>query len=394
MARRPAAWLLAALAAAPAAGDGLAIDASDARLARRPDLTAKLVESPHAYFRFVNPAFAAETCRAFADVLTSMPEVSLHGDAHVEQYAVTSIGRGLTDFDDCTRGKPVIDLVRFGSSLLLAARQKGWPREAERAVERFLRGYRDGLGSGRLEMRTPAVVTRLRAGFAWRHERSLRQANALIDADPLPIDTFADAVERFSELVRFARELPPDFFKVKKIGTLTMGIGSALDEKYLMLFEGRTSAPDDDLVVEAKQVRALEGNPCLRTDTGASRVLDGQRTIAYEPFAYAAVVPHAGKYFWMHDWTDEYVETSVASEIRDGRDLREIAYDAGVQMGRAHSKRADGTPDERLRHEALRSLDRYEGRVLATMRRLADEVEAAWRAFRASAPAPAAAAAK
>jgi uncharacterized protein (DUF2252 family) len=355
---------------------------------------AKLVESPHAYFRFVNPGFAAETCRAFADVLASMPEVSLHGDAHVEQYAVTSIGRGLTDFDDCTRGKAVIDLVRFGSSLLLAARQKGWPREGERSVERFLRGYRDGLGSGRLEMRTPAVVTRLRAGFAWRHERSLRQANALIDADPLPIDTFADAVARFSELVRFARELPPDFFKLKKIGTLTMGIGSALDEKYLMLFEGRSSAPDDDLVVEAKQVRALEGNPCLRTDIGASRVLDGQRTIAYEPFAYAAVVPHAGKHFWMHDWTDEYVETSVASEIADGRDLREIAYDAGVQMGRAHSKRADGRPDERLRREALRSLDRYQARVRATMRRLADEVEDAWRAFRASAAAPAAAAAK
>jgi len=385
MTRRPAAWLLAALAAAPAFGDGLALDAADARLAGRPDLAAKLTESPHAYFRFVNPGFAAETCRAFADVLASMPEVSLHGDAHVEQYAVTSLGRGLTDFDDCTRGKPVIDLVRFGSSLLLAAREKGWPREGEHAVLRFLRGYRDGLGSGRLEMRTPAVVTRIRAGFAWRHERSLRQANELIDADPLPVDTFADAVERFSELVRFARELPRDFFKVKKIGTLTMGIGSALDEKYLMLLEGQTPAPDDDLVVEAKQVRSLEGNPCLRTDIGASRVLDGQRTIAYEPFAYAAVVPHAGKYFWMHDWTDEYVETSVAGEIRDGRDLREIAYDAGVQMGRAHCKRDDGTRDEQLRKKTLESLDRYEGRIRATMRRLADEVEAAWRAFRESA---------
>ena len=149
--------------------------------------------------------------------------------------------------------------------------------------------------------------------------------------------------------MRFARELPADFFKVKKIGALTMGIGSALDEKYLILFEGQTTAEDDDLVVEAKQVRSLEGNPCLRTDVGASRVLDGQRTIAYEPFSYAAVVPHGDKYFWVHDWTDDYREASLASEVALPRDLREIAYDAGVQMGRAHPKRRDGTRDEALR---------------------------------------------
>ena len=48
---------------------------------------------------------------------------------------MTSLGRGLTDFDDCTRGEAVIDLVRFGTSLLLAAREKGWAAE-ERALRR------------------------------------------------------------------------------------------------------------------------------------------------------------------------------------------------------------------------------------------------------------------
>ena len=92
-------------------------------------------------------------------------------------------------------------------------------------------------------------------------------------------------------------------------------MGSALDEKYLILFEGPSPAAEDDLIVEAKQIRELVGNPCVRTDVGASRVLDGQRLIAYEPFAYAAVVPHAGKYFWMHDWTDDYQEATIATAI-------------------------------------------------------------------------------
>jgi hypothetical protein len=161
-----------------------------------------------------------------------------------------------------------------------------------------------------------------------------------------------------------------------------MGVGSALDEKYLLIFEGNSPAADDDLVVEAKQIRDLAGNPCVRTDVGASRVLDGQNLIAYEPFAYAAVVPHGDKFFWMHDWTDDYQEASIRAVILSPRDLREIAYDAGVQMGRAHPKGPDGATDKDRRKAVERSLDATEGRARAAMRDLANRMEAAWRAFR------------
>ena len=372
---------------APASGrateaDGLAVNAADPRFAARPDLVAKLAATPHGYFRFVASGFAAETCRRFTDVAESMPEVNLHGDAHVEQYSVTSIGRGLTDFDDCTRGKAVIDLVRFGASLLLAAREKGWSGEEQRFVDEFLSGYRVGLRGEHKELRTPGSVTRARAGFKWDHAPALRQAHALIDKAPLAEDAFADGIARFVELIGFGRELPADFFKVKRLGALTMGVGSALDEKYLMIFEGPTAADADDLVVEAKQIRDLAGNPCVRTDVGASRVLDGQRLIAYEPFAYAAVVPHGGKFFWMHDWTDDYQEASIRTVIRSPRDLREIAFDAGVQMGRAHPKGPDGTADRERREAVLRSLDAVEPRVRTAIREMAAETETAWAAFR------------
>jgi hypothetical protein len=373
---------LALLAGRAAADDGLAADPKDPRLVSRPDLLGRLTATAHGYFRFVSTAFAGEACRLFSDVAPSMPEVNLHGDAHVEQYAVTSLGRGLTDFDDCTRGAPVIDLVRFGSSLLLAAREKGWAAEERRFVDAFLEGYRSGLRGGRRGMPTPELVTRARAGFEWDHAPALRQAHALIDQAPLPFDAFADGVSRFAELVSVRRELPADFFRVKRVGALTMGVGSALDEKYLLVLEGDTAAAEDDLVVEAKQIRDLAGNPCVRTDVGASRVLDGQRLIAYEPFGYAAVVPHGGKFFWMHDWTDDYQEASIQSAILSPRDLREIAFDAGVQMGRAHPKRADGAADKDRRKAVERSLDANEGRVRAAMRELAGRTEAAWRRFR------------
>jgi hypothetical protein len=167
-----------------------------------------------------------------------------------------------------------------------------------------------------------------------------------------------------------------------------MGVGSALDEKYLIVFEGATAAAADDLVVEAKQVRDLAGNPCVRTDVGASRVLDGQRLIAYEPFAYAAVVPHLGRFFWMHDWTDDYHEASIATALTSPRDLREVAFDVGVQMGRAHPKRGDGSTDERTRRAILASFTANEARVRAAIREMAERTERAWEAFRESTTAP------
>ena len=363
------------------AADALVVDATDPRFVGRGDLLLKLRHSPHDYFRFINAPFAEATCGLFSDVVDQLPEVNLHGDAHIEQYTVTNLGRGLSDFDDCTRGKAVIDLVRLGTSILIAARERNWTSQEEQFVSEFLRGYKDGLRAERMEMPMPQLVTRVRNSFRWDHAGALRQANALIDKAPLPNDYFKDGVARFDELVRFGRRLPPDYFKVKRIGGLTMGVGSALDEKYLILFEGQTAADDDDMVVEAKQIRDLAGNPCLRTDIGASRVLDGARLISYEPFAYAAVVPHADKYFWMHDWTDDYQEASIATILRAPKDLRQIAYDAGVQLGRAHPKRPDGTRDKDRCKATLASVKQMDKRIRLAIREMAGRTDAAWRAF-------------
>ncbi len=378
------------LAGAPASGASrLSVDPADPRFAGRPDLMAKLQGSAHGYFRFVNTGFAAEACAAFADVVDEFPDVNLHGDAHFEQYAVTSLGHGLTDFDDCTQGKPIIDVVRFGASLILAARERGWSDEEGQLLKDFFRGYRDALKKPNRIRPMPGLAAEIRAGFSRNHALALEQAHAFIDAAPLPPESFAETAGQFAGIIRFGRnDLPPHFFRVKRVGALSMGVGSALDEKYLVILEGWTEADDDDLIVEAKQIRDLSGNPCLRTDVSASRVLDGQRLIAYEPFRFSAVVPRGDKYLWVHDWTDDYQETSIATVVRSKKDLKEIAYDAGVQLGRAHPKRPDGGPDKARQKTTLKAVERYQGRIRGVIQRLANETGAAWRDFTEAAGRP------
>ena len=96
------AMLCVALTAQPSAQRSLR-PPPEALAAAPAELIDRLRADPFTYFRFINRAWTARVCEAFADV-TDAPMVRLHGDAHVEQFAFTENAWGLGDFDDSTRG--------------------------------------------------------------------------------------------------------------------------------------------------------------------------------------------------------------------------------------------------------------------------------------------------
>ena len=165
---------------------GLRVSPQAPELKASPALVGRLRDTPRGYFRFVTRRFTQAVCAQFHDARGGFPDVNLHGDAHLEQYAVTSLGRGLTDFDESARGPSFIDLVRFGVSLELAAREKDWPGEGRRAFGAFLGGYREALKNPDINSPAPLVVTHARGAFARDHRLALRRADAMIDADPVP----------------------------------------------------------------------------------------------------------------------------------------------------------------------------------------------------------------
>jgi uncharacterized protein (DUF2252 family) len=129
------AWRLAltvvgvALAAEPSVRGQLR--PSPAALAAAPaELVQRVRADPFTYFRFINRAWTARVCEAFADV-ADPPIVRLHGDAHVEQFAVTRNAWGLDDFDDSARGPAFVDIVRYLGSIDLVTRRRGWVRDRD-----------------------------------------------------------------------------------------------------------------------------------------------------------------------------------------------------------------------------------------------------------------------
>ena len=364
----------------PANADMLVVDAQV--LSRRDARTAqKIAKSPLAYFRYTNRPFVDLVCARYASSLAAMPLVHAHGDAHIEQYAVAEEGRGLADFDASAVGPPVVDLVRFATSLVLVAKSE---EAARSAIAALLRGYERALEEPSATVAEPAAATRLRSRFAQSREEWLdRVEHLMVPIPPDEVPKYRDGWADFVGQMR-ARDpsIDPAFFTIKVAGHLASGIGSANVEKVLVRSEGPTRAPDDDLVMEAKAVEAGALGSCMRgVDLDAMRVIKGQAQISNAPQRFLAAVRINDKPFYSHTWLVHYTELS-AEDIHTPAELAELAEDVGLQLGRGHAKQEDAArvPEQR---RALKTAAEKFGPGLADVAiDLGRRVTAAWETYR------------
>jgi hypothetical protein len=356
----------------------------EALAAASAEILDRLRADAFTYFRFINRAWTARVCEAFADV-TNPTIVRLHGDAHVEQFAVTQDAWGLDDFDDSTRGPIFVDVVRFLGSLELAARQRGWTRERDALWDRFFDGYRRRLFSPDYRAPEPGIVRRLRqqapatrdAYLAWGETQMLPMEETRLKA----IDAGMASLDR---LIREARpNLAPGYFRVVRAGWLRIGVGSAATRKVLIRVQGPTTSPGDDQLIEVKEVANLDGLRCLEDSTTAQgvRVVDGARqlgrlkhdVLAVGPTLLIPAVADRAEHWldwWVSSWEPSYRELHI-SDLRSVDDLADIAFDSGVQLG------AGTLPP--VRPGALSSLSTLEARLRKQTSVIVEELLAGWR---------------
>jgi Uncharacterized protein conserved in bacteria (DUF2252) len=354
------------------------------------ELVQALRASPHAFFRMVNRAWAGRVCAAFAGNLDSLGQVRLHGDAHVEQYAVTDSEYGLDDFEDTAQGPPVIDLVRFLGSLRLAARERGWSGQFDRLADAFLRGYQRGLTDPGESAPTPRIVGRLRQRPVRDQAAFLAWAEGLMMPVPAPI---ARATRQGFDLLAARATTgdprrPTGYFKIKRMGAVNLGIGSRRLPKLLLRVEGPTAAADDDVILEAKAPANLIGIECLAPaeESAAVRIIAGTAQIGRLRHNVLSLVPNLipdnslGHHWWIHDWTPSYVEVDIHA-IRSVAELSELAEDAGMQLG-STSLPVEGAGAIDRRRQESRAIAALDTRLRQQSIRLTNDLLKAWEAFR------------
>ena len=337
-----------------------------------PELRIQLSARPLAFFRFVNQAWTHEVCEAFADESGRLPLARLHGDAHVEQYAVTAGARGLDDFDDSARGPAVVDLVRFLGSLELAAAQRGWEAALPEAIDAFFAGYRRALEDPSYLPPDPAVVARMRAIPAQTRLEFLAWADSLME--PLTAGQRQQLALSWPKVEAFAAQDNPEatsaFLARKAVGWFHLGIGSALTPKLLIRVEGPSADPHDDLVLEAKEVGAFEGSTCVSipSQTEAFRVVEGIRQIGRLPQRLLVAMPGLsgtrpdGRGWWVKAWDRTFVEVAVA-DLASPAELRDVAHDVGAQLGSSNLAPPSGLPGDDARRVELDAVTRLEPRI-------------------------------
>jgi uncharacterized protein (DUF2252 family) len=359
----------------------------EALAAAPPSLLDRVRADPFTYFRFINRAWTARVCELFADV-TQPTMVRLHGDAHVEQYALTKDAWGLTDFDDSTRGPAFVDIVRFLGSVDLAASQRGWMTERDALWTRFFEGYRRGLSDPDYQPPEPAIVGLLRQEMPKSRTDYLVWGEKQMEPmDEATLKSVGTGMVVLDELIRRERpHLAPAYFTVVRAGWLRLGVGSAATRKVLIRVQGPTADPADDELLEAKEVSNLDGVRCLDRPTGAPavRVIDGTRQIGRIKYEILAVgptllIPAAADRaehwlnWWVGSWEPSYREVRL-SDLRSVEDLGDIVYDSGVQLG--------ANKIMSVRREALSSVETLEARLRKETSTLIAELLEGWRELR------------
>ena len=358
-----------------------------------PAMQERLREDPVVYFRFLNADWAAAVCEAFRGELHALPSAILHGDAHLEQYALTATAHGLDDFDDAAHGPSVIDLVRFLGSADLVARRRGWTAESERLFDRFFDGYTRSLADPAYSPPEPAVVARLRARPRRTREAFLAWGESLMqEPTPPQLEDFTRSLRLVEALVRELRpEVPAGYFRPKRAGWLRMGVGSFLVPKALARVEGPSAAPGDDVLLEAKQLSRLDGVPCVQVPLSgeAFRVIAAAEQIGRLRHRFLLVAPRREEQgpdvrdWWVRTWDETYVELETA-DLASPDELAEVAHDVGAQLGSTNLRESIPLLEAQLRHAELAAMRRLDPRIRATARRLVDELLAGWEEWRAS----------
>lgn len=273
--------------------------------ARNPELIQlkydAMRESPFAFYRATAFLFYNDIKSEAA--LASAPKVPLQGDFHLENMGTYissqgSFGYDLNDFDEAFVGPNSWELARLAVSIHLAADETGFSfKERQELIAGFLNAY---LAQVQQIQKQPALLQQIlterfldeKAGkqVVEARERFSRPEwlNDMSDGRRLRIDDKVrpiSAQERQSvatalQAYAASRREGAGFFTLKDAASRIAGKGSLGRYRYITLIEGRSAAPQDDLILEIKEaiVPSASYAGVSRSGNEAARIVQAFKT--------------------------------------------------------------------------------------------------------------------
>ena len=152
----------------------------------------------------------------------------------------------------------------------------------------------------------------------------------------------------------------------------------------LIHIEGPSPAPDDDLIIEAKEMVAFGRDSCVSIphSSEAFRVVEGLRQIGRFDQRLVVAMPGLGARpdvvgWWVRNWERSYRELRIA-DLESPDDLRELARDVGAQLGSTNLVEPEGASTIGARIAERVAMVRLESRIRRVAHELTVELLHAW----------------
>ncbi len=297
--------------------------------------------------------------------------VVLHGDCHAENIGAYASASGamvvdLVDFDDSFRGPYLLDLYRAASSLYLSAKTDAMRERVLRSfVESYARTMQD-IASGksnsdivldassRFDLARELVRQASSPDLTWFYSDLLRTRVRGGKREFIASSDYVSPREGISSRLmrsylqaqsRANSDFSPEAFAVlDAVIEQGSGIGSAGSYKVLVIVQGPTQDPGDDVILEFKS----EGPPAGQAfadqtyeDQGL-RVLRGERVMQTRNAAYIGSARMEGRDFFVSAITPYYQELSWKTLVGI-KPMSEAAAMAGLLLAKGHA-RTDAQP--------------------------------------------------
>jgi hypothetical protein len=259
--------------------------------------------------------------------------------------------------------------------------------EAEQAVTAYFTAYRTALDHP-VSRRQPAIVARLRARLGPEPEAWLQWAESLMQ--PLAHAEEERVRREWFRFVALMRETTParpeSFYRIHRLGSIEIGLGSALERKLLIRIAGATDDSRDDVILEARSHSLPEYRGCVWRPTGGSlNVFMLTSMLGHRLPNVFGILPNPDgdelPEIWIQSWERGYRELSL-SDVRGQADLDALAADAGTQLAGHFWSTSPEALRGHQRFTQLRALELTERRARELARSLARDAVAEWSRFR------------
>jgi uncharacterized protein (DUF2252 family) len=345
---------------------------------RLPQLVAikyeRMTLSPFGYFRGAVPVMAADLAQLPHTGIVSQ----ICGDAHVRNLGAFASPDGrllfdINDFDETTRGPFEWDGRRMAASLVLAGREAGNKKSANReAVRAFVARYAQSI---RMFSKMPVLevaryqVHRLQrigpvSKALLQAERSTPQLTLeklttpskahghriFLEQPPLLVRTQgAKAREILASLAMYRETLLPerrhflDQYRPLDVALKVVGTGSVGTRCYVIYLEG--NGEDDPLFLQLKEETASAYAQYLPEQLqrtiphNGQRVAEGQRAMQLSSDAMLGWTTIASRDYVVRQLNDH--KGSIAVDDMAGAGLREYAEVCGELLARGHCRSGD-----------------------------------------------------